>query len=244
MVPLSALSGVALLGSSSRWVGRSCIVPLSQRREVILPRSSRPNATRRRSSSSELWGGNVGSTLVPGEINIENAQGTLKEIDTDQLRSTIANIRNLIGYSTYDVSLYLIEDDDMMEANRESRGVDKPTDILSFQFHAAKEPGILEPPEFDIPDYYNLGDILVDVPYVIRGCEEDKAMLLDDEYEYEDDRGVSGAMSTEFNPEKRIHMLLVHGMLHLVGYDHETDKDYDVMVAKEEEMLKQLGLAP
>lgn len=126
----------------------------------------------------------------------------------------------------------------MKETNRETRGIDEPTDILSFPFHEAVEPGLLAKPEFDIPDMKNLGDMMVDVPYVMRRCEEDEEW----EYEDDDERGVSGAMVNVFDPEVRLHMLLVHGMLHLVGYDHINDGDYEVMVGKEEELLHELDL--
>ena len=49
-------------------------------------------------------------------------------------------------------------------------------------------------------------------------------------------------MANVYNAEKRIHMLMVHGMLHLVGFDHIEDDDYELMVAKEEEILQNLGL--
>ena len=39
-------------------------------------------------------------------------------------------------------------------------------------------------------------------------------------------------------------MLLVHGMLHLLGYDHIEDDDYDLMVTKEDAVLEELGLMP
>merc|ERR1712032_1528376 len=99
-----------------------------------------------------------------------------------------------------------------------------------------------------IPDYYTLGEMLIDVPYVIRRCQEDSIELQQQKQKQstsEDmlvERGISGAMASEFDPEKRLHMLLVHGMLHLVGYDHETDQDYEEMVTKEEEFLKKLDL--
>jgi probable rRNA maturation factor len=44
-------------------------------------------------------------------------------------------------------------------------------------------------------------------------------------------------MSTVFTLEERIPLLLVHGMLHLVGYDHENDKDWKEMTTKEEEVI-------
>ena len=56
----------------------------------------------------------------------------------------------------------------------------------------------------------------------------------------DNDRGVSGAMADVNDPEKRIRMLLVHGILHLVGYDHIGDDDYEKMVVKEEQILKDL----
>jgi hypothetical protein len=43
-----------------------------------------------------------------------------------------------------------------------------------------------------------------------------------------------GVMATVYDPEQRIHMLLVHGMLHLVGHDHEEDDEYELMVTEED----------
>ncbi|KAL7487731.1 hypothetical protein ACHAW6_013305 [Cyclotella cf. meneghiniana] len=72
----------------------------------------------------------------------------------------------------------------------------------------------------------------------------------DNMYEYQDmevevleeydDRGVAPALLTTFNPEIRIHMLIVHGMLHLVGFDHIEDDDYELMVMKEDEVMAEL----
>jgi probable rRNA maturation factor len=191
--------------------------------------------------ASRLFGSKQGVPGNPlGTIEIYNDQTSLTTIDEKKLRDTVQRISKIIGYETYDVTLLLVEDEEMQETNLESRGVNAPTDILSFPFHSHKEAGLLEEPEFDIPDYYTLGDMVVDVPYVIRRCQED-AEETSDEGEEEDERGVSGAMATVADPEKRIHMLLVHGMLHLVGYDHEEDDEYEEMVEKEEEILKELG---
>jgi probable rRNA maturation factor len=203
-------------------------------------------------SGSRLFGSRAGSGNS-GEIYLEDDQTALTNIDHDRLRATLTEIRKLIGYESYDVSLLLIEDEEMRETNMETRGMDDATDILSFPFHEAVKPGEIKEPDFDISEYYNLGDLLVDVPYVIRSCQEDQEAEQgeaqdEDEGEFEDedddDRGVSGAMATVYDPEQRIHMLLVHGMLHLVGYDHEDDDDYERMVTKEEEILKALKLMP
>jgi probable rRNA maturation factor len=209
------------------------------------------------SSITRLLGSKAGIPgNPPGDIIVENAQEALLNLDEERLKTTIYKIRDIIGYPTYDVTLYLVDDEMMQETNQDTRGINKPTDILSFPFNPAISPGLLEEPKFEgIPDYYSLGEMIVDVPYVIRACQEDKdgisspsedaLMELEDDDEYEwvdDDRGVSGAMATVYDPEQRINMLLVHGMLHLVGHDHEEDDEYELMVAKEEEILKKLGM--
>jgi len=192
--------------------------------------------------STRLLGSKRGVPGNPlGEVAIYNEQDDIKDIDEEALKNTVHRISKIIGYETYDVTLLLVDDEEMKETNLESRGIDAPTDILSFPFHFHKKPGLLEEPEFDIPDYYTLGDMVVDVPYVIRRCKEDLEDADDSDFEDEVERGVSGAMATEADPVKRIHMLLIHGMLHLVGYDHEEDDEYEEMVTREEELLKELG---
>ncbi|GKY92734.1 hypothetical protein MPSEU_000243400 [Mayamaea pseudoterrestris] len=202
---------------------------------------------------SQLFGSKALAGNPPGEIYIEDDQSALK-LDINKLEDTVARIRKILGYETYSVSLLLVDDEYMKETNQETRGINEPTDILSFPMLEAVEPGILEDPEFDVPDYYNLGDMLVDVPYVMRRCQEDEQEELhttdgqtDDENGDSDhtksvERGVSGAMATVYNPEQRVHMLLVHGMLHLVGHDHEDDDEYELMVAEEERILDLLQL--
>ena len=190
-----------------------------------------------------------------GTIEIHNEQTTIPDLNILKLEETLSIIREIIGYPTYDVNLILTEDEEMQQTNLETRGVDRPTDILSFQFQdVVDEPGVLAEPDFDISEYYNLGDMMIDVPYVIRRCVEDKEfnesvggddeveIEVDEEYDYvgDDDRGVSGVMSTVYDPEERIKLLLVHGMLHLVGYDHIEDDEYELMVTKEEQVIKEL----
>mmetsp|Transcript_11337 Transcript_11337/g.24067 ORF Transcript_11337/g.24067 Transcript_11337/m.24067 type:complete len:284 (-) Transcript_11337:160-1011(-) len=212
-------------------------------------------------TSTRLFGSKRGVPGNPlGTISIYNEQEALKGIDEDGLQRTAERISKILGYETYDVTLLLVDDEEMRETNLESRGIDSPTDILSFPFHACREnkAGLLEDPEFDIPDYYTLGDMVVCVPYVIRRCREDLLFRTeqvggvandennecgDDESDLveDDDRGVSGAMADVDDPEQRIRMLLVHGMLHLVGYDHIEDGDYEEMVEREEELLRELG---
>ena len=87
--------------------------------------------------------------------------------------------------------------------------------------------------------------MILDVPYVMRGCKDDYEHYEKSEHdvrEYDEDRGVSGKISRIYDPEERIQLLLVHGMLHLVGYDHIEDNDYELMVKREEEVIDELLL--
>ena len=72
-----------------------------------------------------LFGSKPGSG-VPGNIDIENSQIHLTNINHDRLRRTLTDIRKLLGYETYDVSLVLVDDKKMLNANYESRGIDAP----------------------------------------------------------------------------------------------------------------------
>ncbi len=224
--------------------------------------------SQRKHQWTRLFGSKSGGG-IPGAILVKDEQKALLNIDLNRLQQTATEIRKYLAsttngndYETYDVSIYLVDDEAMQEANHDSRNIDEPTDILSFQFHDAIKPGKLNDPLVDAADYYNLGDILIDVPYVIRSCQADQRDgeggmtsessaenndgLEEEEEEEEeevwvdDDRGISGAMSKIFDPELRINMLLIHGMLHLVGYDHIDDADYELMVKKEEDILETL----
>jgi probable rRNA maturation factor len=218
-------------------------------------------------SSFRLFGSSPTSSPPPtippsipshGEIYIENDQTDLA-LDLEKLKQTIHDIRKLLKYEPYGVSLLLIDDAEMKRVNKETRGVNGPTDILSFPMLEAVTPGNLQKPDFPIAEYYNLGDMLVDVPYVIRRCREDEAdqaeaaaaeaaaveegaqSTID---ELADERGVSGAMATVYDPQVRVQMLLIHGMLHLVGHDHEDDDEYEIMVQEEERILRELNMLP
>jgi len=187
--------------------------------------------------------------LTPGSIlitNDQNSEPTLEE-KIPKINRIIEHIRDILGYPNYGILLAFVEDSAIQELNSEFLGKDRPTDILSFPFDGdvIVEPGVLRKPDFDIPDLYHMGDMIISVPYVMRRAEEDMMDLkkLKDEgenEEYEEDRGISGIMSTMPTVEERIPALLVHGMLHLMGYDHIEDNDYEIMVRREEEVWEEL----
>ena len=111
-----------------------------------------------------------------------------------------------------EVSVLLTDDARVRELNRVWRGVDKPTNVLSFP---AREPG--EPWPSDGPAL--LGDVAVALETVLReAAAEGKA------------------------PGDHLAHLVVHGMLHLLGHDHEADAEADAMEALEVRVLAGLGV--
>ena len=109
-----------------------------------------------------------------------------------------------------EVSLLLCDDARIREINRDWRGLDKPTNVLSFP--AAPPAMLAKSPA--------VGDIAIAYETVAREAEEE-AKSFRDHY---------------------MHMVL-HGFLHLIGYDHETDEEADEMEALETRILGELGVA-
>jgi probable rRNA maturation factor len=112
-----------------------------------------------------------------------------------------------------ELTIVLTGDARLRALNREHRGVDAPTDVLSFPADEGEPmPGL--PLEDEAMRTHYLGDIAISVPTARRQATE-AALSLEDELSH----------------------LVVHGVLHLLGYDHETDEDDAAMRALEEAIL-------
>ncbi len=109
--------------------------------------------------------------------------------------------------------------DEIHELNRDYRGVDSPTDVLSFpQYEAEDIAFYCEEPE-EAPDELMLGDVVI--------CKE-KAEEQAREYGH--------------SFERELIYLFTHSVLHLLGYDHEEAEDKAVMRKREEEIMDWLGI--
>jgi len=150
-------------------------------------------------------------------ILIKNTQRKI-EIDTQELRKNTQEILNTLGYSDFDISIWLTSNKTIHNYNRTYRDKDKPTDILSFPYHTNLKAGDRIKP--NCQDDKNLGDIIISPQYV----QEDLPRWEGQTFEY------------------RMKVLLVHGICHLLGYDHIEDADYKVMHKKEKSLLKVIGL--
>ncbi|MBX6395245.1 MAG: rRNA maturation RNase YbeY [Alicyclobacillaceae bacterium] len=118
------------------------------------------------------------------------------------------------GVSDAEVSVTLVDDRRIWELNREYRGVDRPTDVLSFAMREGEEEPVLGEDGREL-----LGDIIISVETAERQAREYGHSL-----------------------ERELAFLAVHGFLHLLGYDHQSPEEEGVMFAKQEEVLTALGL--
>lgn len=115
---------------------------------------------------------------------------------------------------TAEVSVVFCDDAHIHELNRTYRGVDRPTDVLSFALNEGEEPDIVNGPAENL-----LGDIIISLDTAARQAEEYGHSL-----------------------EREMAYLVIHGMLHLLGYDHEKDEDKAEMREEEEYVLGLLGI--
>ncbi|NLT95804.1 MAG: rRNA maturation RNase YbeY [Clostridia bacterium] len=115
-----------------------------------------------------------------------------------------------------EISLVFTDDEGIRELNKTYRGKDEPTDVLSF---ALLETGEGEMAIVDGEEELLLGDIIISLETASRQAEE---------YGHSLDREIA--------------YLMVHGLLHLLGYDHMTEEDKKIMRQREEELLAAVGL--
>lgn len=171
-----------------------------------------------------------------GHIAIRNDQEVV-DVDVEGLERHVGALLEAARCRHFDLGIWLTTDDVVRELNREHRGLDEPTDVLSFAFHDEAEPGeIPQAVPLDDDDLLNLGDLVISVPYVSRVCEQDALDRADPERNGET-RGVAAAMAGELDVGARLPLLVIHGILHLMGYDHESDDDYETMVRLEDDLI-------
>lgn len=125
-----------------------------------------------------------------------------------------------------EVNLTLTDNDAIQEINREYRQIDTPTDVLSFPMLNLETAGDFSNMEEDTEDNFNpdtgealLGDIIISVPKVMEQAE-----------------AYGHTVRREFA------FLIVHSVLHLLGYDHMTSEEAAFMENKQKSILKELNI--
>ena len=152
-------------------------------------------------------------------VTLENNQEKVSipealEADLTKAMNVVAELEALSPQTEVDMTL--VDDAAIHELNRTYRGIDRPTDVLSFALDEGEE----EPEVDDDEIEHLLGDVIISAPTAVRQGEEYGHGL-----------------------EREMTYLAVHGMLHLLGYDHMEEKDKLIMRKREEEVLRRLDLA-
>ena len=159
---------------------------------------------------------------------VENETETTFPFDIEQIVKQVAEAVLDEEDCPYEsqINVLLTDNGGIREFNREYRGIDRETDVLSFPNVDFTMPGNFEIDEDAEADYFDpetgeliLGDIIISVDKVKEQAE-----------------------SYGHSRKREFAFLVAHSMLHLSGYDHMEPEEAAVMEAKQEAVLQKLGI--
>lgn len=131
--------------------------------------------------------------------------------ELDNLKEFLYNVCRDEKLDNVIFNVIIVDNKKIHEINKEYRGIDKETDVISFALEDDKT--------FNREDIRVLGDIYISL---------DRVKSQSEEYGH--------------SFKRELYFLAVHGLLHLLGYDHMTKEDEEVMFKKQEEVLKRYGI--
>ena len=128
------------------------------------------------------------------------------EFDVRPIEETAHAVLTFLNLEGVELSIVICDNAFIHILNRDYRGKDRPTDVLSF---AQREAGFADDPM--------LGDVILSIEKARVQAQEHKKTLA-----------------------QELSLLLVHGILHLIGFDHEEEEEAEEMEQKEREILSVL----
>ena len=147
------------------------------------------------------------------DIQVQSPLWDAQPLAVKAVRAAIAAATAALKTPAGDVSVVLTDDASIRKLNRDWRGIDKPTNVLSFP---ALQPTGTPSPD-DAPRM--LGDIAIAYETVRREADDEQKPF-----------------------DHHLSHLAIHGFLHLIGYDHETDQEAGEMEDLERKILAQIGI--
>ena len=162
-------------------------------------------------------------------INIftENVYNDWKVDEKDVIEKTRLLLKNLIlelgdksclhekEYNSITLDIVFCDSEKTKVLNRDYRNKDYPADIITFAIFADDENSFI----FD--GDINLGEIIIALDKVIEGANRD----------------VSGSK----NKEQELFFLISHGLMHLLGFDHQTEDEYNFVITEQKKALEKIG---
>ena len=127
----------------------------------------------------------------------------------------------------YQISLLFVDNEEIREINNETRNIDRATDVLSFPMLDFEDKKVFNEMylNYDFDETFKDGDELILGDMVLS---LERALEQSEEYGHSYEREVS--------------YLVVHSILHLLGYDHMEEDDKKIMIKREEEILNKLQI--
>ncbi|MDD6879144.1 MAG: rRNA maturation RNase YbeY [bacterium] len=146
------------------------------------------------------------------EIEIFNQTGEKIDKELDEIKKILVDFCKREGLLNVIFNIIIVDEDTIRDLNKQYRNIDRPTDVISFALE--DDDKVISPNEIRI-----LGDIYI---------------CLNKVYSQASEYGHSFKRELTF--------LAVHGLLHLLGYDHIEKEDEEVMFKKQEEVLNYYGI--
>ena len=145
------------------------------------------------------------------DISIQIDEPFTDDIDGPLLEKAAQNtLATNMDHDSFELGIVITDDENIHRINKEYRGIDEPTDVISFALLEGEDDFVMPP-----DDTMHLGEVIISYP-----------------------RAVSQANEQKHSVERELAWLVIHGVLHLLGHDHETDVDRQTMQAIENEILK------
>ncbi|MGI8514857.1 MAG: rRNA maturation RNase YbeY [Acidimicrobiia bacterium] len=143
-------------------------------------------------------------------------EGDSSDLDLEQVRQWVTEVLAAEGYpATAELSVILVSEEGMADLHTHALGKEGPTDVLSFPIENLR-PGHV--PEETGPPIV-IGDVFLAPAYIRRQAEQ-----------------------LEVGEKDELALMVTHGVLHCLGYDHADEADADVMEEKERNLLAGWGM--
>ena len=154
---------------------------------------------------------------LQAEIDVQIAPDYAGELSAERLRAValaVLQAEDRTGAGPSELTLVITDDDGIRVLNRDFLGYDVPTDVLAFPALEDGGPFVAAP---EAGGY--LGDVIVSYP-----------------------RAVAQAQEHGHSPRQELDLLIVHGILHLLGYDHAGDESKAAMWARQDAILAGISI--
>jgi len=148
------------------------------------------------------------------EIGVKVDGRFRKAVDEDWLRGVAGRVLAAENVAQAEVSVVITGDVMVRDLNRRYCGEDAPTDVLSFALREGTEDFVLPPGEA-----VRLGEVVISLPAARRQAKQAGHSL-----------------------EREVALLIIHGLLHLMGYDHAVEADRRRMESRQDALLASLGV--